>query len=654
MMYYVDNILKKYLFVSFLLLNVACSDPNVNHTLKQSGKNRIELEHFLSHYTQDAEKVKAARFLIAGMRNKFFYEGDVINMYDTIFTIYDSLRNEGIDGGDLPIITKTWDYLEKQHGKLSTRRLEKKWDSRVLNSRFLIDNLEQAFDAWANKPDFVSHELSDFYEYVLPYRASNEKPEKYRGRYRAELKGLYNKTFNEADSLIYDFYNEFWLHRGYRYCNTLWKYPIALPISKIEKGRHAACRHATTFYASVMRACGLPVAIDLVKAWGNRSMGHEWNVLLLDSGKIYPFDAFNGKRLEFTYKPAKIFRRKFSETTEEMPSATDVPSYLISPNEIDVTDQYGDVFDINIPCVYSWDGNYKKKYAVICVFDNATWKPVYWGKIMNGQIIFKRMMGDVCYLAAYYDQGKIIPANEPFILKKNGSLDFLNINKDVSLNMVLKRKYPRFPRIELFATAMRRAKVKGSSNKNFNNSTLLFDVMNTPNDIVDQNVKIKQRFRYLQVEPAMYRTGDLAEIEFYGKKNLDCSEQKLVGHVFGFSESSIDNGHPYMHAMDGDYETYYAKERNKKGYFALDLGSSYYVTKVRFCTRSDTNFIIPGHEYELCYWDRSWKSVEKKVASDLTLAFKGVPSNTFYIIHDLTKGREERIFTYENGEQIWW
>ena len=170
------------------------------------------------------------------------------------------------------------------------------------------------------------------------------------------------------------------MNRRYRYCNTLWKYPIALPISKMEKGHHSACRHATTFYASVMRACGLPVAIDYVKAWGNRSMGHEWNVLLLDSGKIYPFDAFNGKRLEFTYKPAKIFRRKFSLTSGNMPSLKDVPSYLTLKDELDVTEQYGDVYDISIPCLYPWNGNGKKQYAVICVFDNAAWKHVYWGK----------------------------------------------------------------------------------------------------------------------------------------------------------------------------------------------------------------------------------------------------------------------------------
>lgn len=636
------------------LFFIACYDSKIEYTLEQAGGNRTELESFLMYYSEDKQKEEAAKFLIAGMGNKCFYEGGLINRYDTIFSIYDSLYNAGVDEGDLPVITETWNELEQQYGKLTIHRLEKKWDSRFLDSHFLIDNLEQAFEAWGDTPDFVSHNLDDFYEYVLPYRANNEKPEIYRKRYREELRNLYNVGKDSVESLIREFNKEFWLNRRYRYCNTLWKYPIALPISKMEKGHHSACRHATTFYASVMRACGLPVAIDYVKAWGNRSMGHEWNVLLLDNGKIYPFDAFNGKRLEFTYKPAKIFRRKFSLTSGNMPSLKDVPSYLTLKDELDVTEQYGDVYDISIPCLYPWDGNGKKQYAVICVFDNAAWKPVYWGKIKNGQIVFRHMMGDVCYMAGYYTQGKIIPANEPFILKKDGRIEYLKINKNARLSMILKRKYPRFPRMELFATHIRRGKVRGADNRQFQNSTLLFDIMGTPSDIVDSLVKIEQRFRYLQVEPAIYRTGDLAEIEFYGKKNLHEPEQKLLGQVFGFPEVPINNGHPYLHAMDGDYETYYSKEKDEKGYVALDLGSSYYITRVRFCPRSDANFIIPDHEYELCYWDNQWKSVGCKVASGLTVTFENVPSNTFYILHNLTKGREERIFTYENGEQVWW
>jgi hypothetical protein len=31
-----------------------------------------------------------------------------------------------------------------------------------------------------------------------------------------------------------------------------------------------------------------------------------------------------------------------------------------------------------------------------------------------------------------------------------------------------------------------------------------------------------------------------------------------------------------------------------------------------------------------------------------------VPKNSVLWLRDLTKGREERIFTYENGKQVWW
>jgi len=31
-----------------------------------------------------------------------------------------------------------------------------------------------------------------------------------------------------------------------------------------------------------------------------------------------------------------------------------------------------------------------------------------------------------------------------------------------------------------------------------------------------------------------------------------------------------------------------------------------------------------------------------------------VPSEALYLLHNKTKGTDERIFTYEKGEQVWW
>lgn len=71
----------------------------------------------------------------------------------------------------------------------------------------------------------------------------------------------------------------------------MWDYPVALPISKWS---YVIADHAgnCAYIALVMRACGLPVTIDRVNCWGNRSQGHEWNVLLLKGDSILPFDPF--------------------------------------------------------------------------------------------------------------------------------------------------------------------------------------------------------------------------------------------------------------------------------------------------------------------------------------------------------------------------
>ena len=36
------------------------------------------------------------------------------------------------------------------------------------------------------------------------------------------------------------------------------------------------------------------------------------------------------------------------------------------------------------------------------------------------------------------------------------------------------------------------------------------------------------------------------------------------------------------------------------------------------------------------------------------LVYDNVPAGALLILHNHTKGKEERIFTYENGRQVWW
>lgn len=60
---------------------------------------------------------------------------------------------------------------------------------------------------------------------------------------------------------------------------------------------------------------------------------------------------------------------------------------------------------------------------------------------------FKKMMGDVCYMAAYYEDGEIFPASDPFILEKDGTIRLFKANNQKPITLKLKRKFPRFKRM---------------------------------------------------------------------------------------------------------------------------------------------------------------------------------------------------------------
>lgn len=61
-----------------------------------------------------------------------------------------------------------------------------------------------------------------------------------------------------------------------------------------------------------------------------------------------------------------------------------------------------------------------------------------------------------------------------------------------------------------------------------------------------------------------------------------------------------------------------------------------------------------GTEYELKYWKDGWQTAGKIIAGKQPLVFAGVPSNALYWLVAVGSDEEERIFTYEDGQQVWW
>lgn len=61
----------------------------------------------------------------------------------------------------------------------------------------------------------------------------------------------------------------------------------------------------------------------------------------------------------------------------------------------------------------------------------------------------------------------------------------------------------------------------------------------------------------------------------------------------------------------------------------------------------------PGTQYELFYWQGGWQSLGKATAGTGPLAFEKVPTGCLYWLVADGSDKDERIFTIEDGKQVW-
>ena len=211
-------------------------------------------------------------------------------------------------------------------------------------------------------------------------------------------------------------------------------------------------------------------------------------------------------------------------------------------------------------------------------------------------------------------------------------------------------------RISSFRKGLLGSKIEVSDDREFSSGRTLITIDELGNeDIFDSTVTVNRPYRYVRFVFDEQKEGNLAEIEFYGKKRGTNVEVLLTG---GFSGEPIKQTKTnWTMALDRSFDTYFKKNKGEKGNICLDLGkdNSYEITRVRYVPQTDSNFIVPGNQYRLEYWDNSsWKFFGEQIATDFSLNFSNVPTGRLYILHNLTNGVEERIFTYEDGKQVWW
>lgn len=598
----------------------------------------------MDHYKTDPNplKEKAALFLLDNLKGSYTIEGDSYKAYtDTIRMYYqkpDNLHKKLVLLKNMPFDNDTV------------------FDTNQLTPRFLINNIDQAFSAWEKVAwkDQISFDI--FCEYILPYRIGNEPLEDWRGQItRDSLFQLIGDTLysipnlkNAAMFLSIEQDKQksgFRLKMGENAANI-----PDLQYSVLNFLTTGTCSNLAQYSLFMGRTGSIPIATDFTPHWANASKGHDWNAIICKSTFIpfsHPIKDTLGNYKKIDRISSKVYRQTFSVNAGSHAMQRGyckfLPSWFNNPRIIDVTEFYEKTTDIAIPVLSNPD---KEKYAYLAVSGRDKWIPLSWGTIKAKSAMFKKTVYPVIYLPVFVSEAGVQEFNAPFIVSTDKSVRFLKPDSINLRSVELTRKYPLSSIIKEHIKRMVNGKFQVADNSDFKDAVTLYTITEDPGVYYNEvNTTLAGKYKYARYLTEGSGRCSVAEIEFYTKNGKSPLKGKAIG------SPAIQ---PFENAFDGNVLTYTEAITDDYCWVGLKFSEPTEIAKIRFVSRNDKNQIIPGNLYQLFYWDSEWKSLGEQIATDNVLVYDRVPSNCLFLLKNHTEGKEERIFTYENGKQVWW
>jgi hypothetical protein len=648
----------------FCLLSVlfffSCQVEQNNYlekTLIFADKNRSELEKVLFFYSKnpaDSLKYKAAVFLIENMPGHFSYKNQewlsaYYNELDTAVSLnYDNETNQRI----IERISAKYQSYKAQQTVL---------DIQIITSEFLINNIEQAFAVWQNGEWATHVSFSDFCEYILPYKVTELQPlDNWREYAKEMLKGdvdllhycdLYNNSaFQAATSVSKEIIK---LNQQDLPFGGIQSIPVK-NIRTIGKMPFGACEDYSVLALAVMRSKGIPVMEDFTPQWPFQPQGHTWNVILTNKGHNMIFSAGSSNPGELhnpDTKMAKVFRRTYAinREIEKIHLSKDyVPPAFSNCHIKDVTDEYMVTSDVEIKIPQTFSNKYQ--YAYLAVFDNKDWIPVHYGKVSGKKVKFEKMGRNCMYLPVFYDEHGVVPFSSPFFMTSLRLARQYKINGTETQTISVYRKYFIASHCYEVGERMKGGIFEAANRADFMDAVLVYQI---PDFTVQSGMvridTLSTLYRYWRYRGPDYSFCNVGELYFYQGGNQKPVYVKIIG-----TEGSKPINNKEV-AFDGDPLTLFDSKYSVGGWVGLDFGKPVKIDHISYTPRGDGNDITPGDIYEFLYWsDDHWISLGKQEATDIKLAYENVPMNTIYWVRNLSRGRDERIFTYEGGKQVFW
>ena len=652
-----------------MIITTACTKYPVEVTTalsQMSKKNQTKFEKVFVHYSQpeDSLKLKAAYFLVENMPDKGYYKGKQLEDFNVLF---DVLANKPADyrenlpwyANELNIL---FDSIENIYGTLTYKNMYFVKDEDAFTSESFIKYIDEAFKSWENPWNNKIVPFNDFLNYVLPYRNFQEPLEPWREMYTQKFSWINNSVSPGEDIIsVADKLN---VGSELKFSNGFGRYIVSIAPSDLLKAMYGTCADNSNHKAMIMRSMGIPVAIDFLPQYGSDHNSHYWNAIKDRNGNFISFEealhdinAF----VAYKYKIGKVFRKSFSknkalsELVETEKGNT--PSVFKSCDFSDVTSEYVATTNVrlkfeNIP--------EETNYVYAAVFNDHDWSVIDYASINDdGSATFTQLGRDVLFLPVYSNKGKQIPAALPFYITPKGYIKYIEYKSEAE-DVVLTRKYHFHKRKSNWLNCLKGGVFEGSNDPDFKQAFTLAKIEGALGEhIMELENKVNKPFKYYRFkfskdEQSLIYDGDgasIAEIELVAPSGV-----KITGEPFG-SPGKKYNLYIPEKCFDGNYLTFFEDSRTGDfdKFVGLRLDKPKQVNKIRFIARNDMNSIQVGHLYELFYWDnQQFKSLGQKVATSQVLVYKNIPKGALLWLRDLTEGKEERIFTYENNKQVWW
>jgi hypothetical protein len=592
--------MKKLIYIFQIVIVCSCSSypEAIEDVFRQAGNNRNELEKVLKNYNkkqEDSLKLRAAEFLIINMPGKY-------SKY------YDAPWNY------VATVQLRWSSSSNKQKVLDTYGLGNpvvREDVKYITANYLINNIELAFKAWEDAPWGKHIPFETFCEDILPYRISTEPLEDWRKLVLASFADPYQQLLKDtlATSLtackkINSLLPRFRIDKDFP----------AMSYSQLMATTRGPCDNACALAIFSMRALGIPVTFDQTIRWPQKPhsrSGHSWNAVRDNNGNYISFMGADTNPNEphqgTTFLKSKAYRRMFANSFRIKAEMHNIPS-VFRGNLKDISAEHSGMINIDIPAKYLPDKQTDRVY--LATRHEKEWYPVAYGTTDGKSLYYDHIGYDIMYWPVYYENNNLNPANDPFLVDKDGNITWYSYNsKDTLLTIVEDLHKQRG--ILNFLT------VEVATNEEFSDATILYTVRNL---LVYHGHKIiipvYDNFRFIRFKSSQTGYCDKVVFTIYGKDNKPRSST--------FSEQSES-----WHGIGS-----YRKE---------EIGS------IHFVSLSDKNSDFKGFNYKLVSLTKDgWKSCANQIVMD-TMKIE-VPSKALYYLRNTTLNLNGEVFIIKDGK----